>query len=231
VKEPVRAPTSEAELLERALGLAGRQLGSLADDLGIASPPNLLHAKGWAGQLLERTLGATAASRAQPDFEAIGVELKTLPVDARGRPCESTFVCTIPLRVIGDEQFVHSRVWSKLRRVLWVPIQGDREIAPARRCIGHPLLWSPSAEESADLRCDWEEIAGRIGGGDVELLTGHVGRYLQVRPKARNASARRGGVDRDGAYVETLPRGFYLRARFTARILERSFVLPVRPGR
>jgi DNA mismatch repair protein MutH len=87
-------------------------------------------------------------------------------------------------------------------------------------------LWSPSGDDRADLECDWDEIAGRIGRGDVELLTGHVGRFLQVRPKARNAKSRRRGVDRDGAYLETLPRGFYLRARFTARLLEQSFVLP-----
>lgn len=222
-------PLSEAELLGRARELAGRELGSLAEEFGVHTPLDLRRAKGWAGQLIERSLGASAGSRATPDFEALGVELKTLPVDARGRPCESTFVCTISLVGIGDEDFLHSRVWGKLKRVLWVPIDGDRAIAPANRRIGNGLLWSPSEDDRADLECDWHEIAGRIGRGDVELLSGHVGRFLQVRPKAKNARVRRRAIDRDGAYIDTLPRGFYLRARFTARLLERSFVLPRGP--
>ena len=75
-----RAPETESELFARALDLAGSTLGQLGEKLGIAVPQELLRAKGWFGQALELFLGATARSRAAPDFEALGIELKTLPV-------------------------------------------------------------------------------------------------------------------------------------------------------
>jgi DNA mismatch repair protein MutH len=114
----------------------------------------------------------------------------------------------------------------KLQRVLWVPVEGARELPVGERRIGAALLWSPSPEEERDLRFDWEELAGMIGAGRVEDITGHLGRYLQVRPKARDSHARRRGTGDDGVLISTLPRGFYLRTSFTARILRQAFSLP-----
>ena len=221
----IARPATEAELVERAEALAGLSLGELAVRHGMVAPPDLRRAKGFSGQLLELALGATAASRAEPDFPHLGIELKSLPVDRHGRPCESTFVCTIELRQIGDLEWESSRVRKKLARVLWVPIQGQRDIPPGQRRIGTPLLWSPDDSDEAELRFDWEELAGLIGRGDVEAISGHMGRFLQVRPKAANSRARRPGVDANGARVASLPRGFYLRARFTERLLKKHYHL------
>lgn len=217
------APQTENELFARALDLAGLTLGELGERLGIAVPQDMLRGKGWFGQALERALGATARSRAAPDFEALGIELKTLPIGRKGVPCESTFVCTIDLSRIGDVDWSASLVRAKLARVLWVPVEGAREIPVHARRIGTPLLWSPSAEQERALRFDWEELAGIIGRGDVENITGHLGRHLQVRPKAASSRSRRRGVDGDGASFAALPRGFYLRATFTATLLAERF--------
>ena len=113
--------------------------------------------------------------------------------------------------------------------MLWVPIEGERSIVPAARRIGEPLLWSPDPDEEAALRFDWEELAGVIGRGDVEAVTGKLGRCLQVRPKARDSRSRRKGIDADGAFFSTLPRGFYLRASFTARLLAKHYHPIARP--
>jgi DNA mismatch repair protein MutH len=218
-------PANEAELMQRARALSGLTLSELAARFSLAAPPDLRHAKGFVGALVERALGATAGSRAAPDFEALGIELKTLPVDASGRVLESTFVCTIPLVEIGEVEWASSRVRRKLSRVLWVPIEGERRIVVGARRIGEPLLWSLPPESEMLLRFDWEELAGIIGRGDVETITGHIGRCLQIRPKARDSSARRRGVDIDGARFQALPRGFYLRASFTSEILRQNYAL------
>jgi DNA mismatch repair protein MutH len=219
-------PASEAELLARARSISGASLAQLAAPLAAVVPADLRRAKGFTGQLIERTLGATAASRAEPDFPALGVELKTLPVDGRGRPVESTFVCSIPLTEIGQVEWESSRVRRKLARVLWVPVQGERRIPVGARRVGEPLLWSPDPEEEALLRFDWEELAGIIGRGGVESVTGRLGRCLQVRPKAANSRVRRQGFDEEGVPFAALPRGFYLRATFTAGILGKHYALP-----
>jgi DNA mismatch repair protein MutH len=223
----VAAPRDQAELLERAAGLAGLRLGELARRFDAAVPPDLRRAKGFVGGLLERALGATAGSRALPDFPELGIELKTLPVDRAGAPVESTFVCTIPLTEIGEVEWLDSRVRRKLSKVLWIPVDGERAIAIGERRIGHALLYELLPEDEAVLRADWEELAGSIGRGHVERLTGHVGRYLQIRPKAAHSRARRLGFDADGAPFAALPRGFYLRPSFTGALLARHFALPV----
>jgi DNA mismatch repair protein MutH len=221
-------PQNEAELWSRARDLVGMTLAELAADDGCAAPDKLLHAKGWTGQLLERRLGATAGSKDEPDFQSLGIELKTIPVDQSGRPCESTFVCTIPLLDVAVTEWERSRVHRKLQRVLWMVVQGSRDIPVAERRIGSPLLWSPDAEENALLKQDWDELAGLIGRGEIESITGHLGQVMQVRPKARNAQARRVGFDEQGVAVSQMPRGFYLRASFTGSILKRAFVMPQR---
>jgi len=223
----VAAPRDQAELLERAAGLAGLRLGQLARRFDAEVPPDLRRAKGFVGSLLERALGATAGSRALPDFPELGIELKTLPVDRAGAPVESTFVCTIPLAEIGQVEWVDSRVRRKLSKVLWIPVDGERAIAVAERRIGQALLYELPPEDEAVLRADWEELAGSIGRGHVERLTGHVGRYLQIRPKAAHSRARRLGFDADGVPFAALPKGFYLRPSFTRALLARHFALPI----
>ena len=219
----VEPPDSEAALLERARALAGRTLGWLAERTHQPVPPTLARAKGWVGLLVERSLGGAAGSRAAPDFEGLGVELKTLPISRRGLPRESTFVTTLaPHALIGG-------VWAsapprrKLARVLWVPVEASPEIPVAARRIGNPLLWSPTDDDDRVLADDWAEFQRITAEGWLDALTGHAGKYLQVRPKAADARARRWTPDPDGTDALALPRGFYLRARFTARILDAHY--------
>jgi DNA mismatch repair protein MutH len=222
----VTAPRDEAELVERAATLAGLRLTELAARFDVPVPPDLRRAKGFVGSLVERALGASAGSRALPDFPELGIELKTLPVDRTGAPVESTFVCTIPLTEIGQVEWADSRVRRKLATVLWMPVEGEREIPVAERRIGQALLYRLTLEDEAVLRADWEELAGIIGRGHVEALTGHLGQFLQIRPKAAHSRARRLGFDADGAPFAALPRGFYLRPSFTRALLARHFALP-----
>ena len=95
---PVSAPPqTEEELLSRARALTGMRLGQLARRLEQSLPADTLRCKGRVGELVEQALGATAGTLDQPDFPGLGVELKTIPVDARGRVRESTHVCFLSL--------------------------------------------------------------------------------------------------------------------------------------
>ena len=217
-------PRSEAELLARADAVAGRALGDVAADLGLRVPATTRRGKGWTGTVIEHALGASAGSLPEPDFRLIAVELKTIPIGAGRRPLESTYVCTVPLAGDAGPSWRDSNVWRKLARVLWVPFEGDRGIPlPARR-IGAALLWSPSPEEEAALASDWETLMDRVVLGRVEEISAREGECLQIRPKAANAATRRRAIGSNGAWETTLPRGFYLRASFTAAILARHYV-------
>jgi len=177
-------PESEMALLNQARSIAGYTLGELATLAGVAIPPNLKRDKGWVGGLLELWLGASAGSKPEQDFAALGIELKTIPVDAQGRPLETTFVCVAPLTGNSGVVWETSHVRHKLKRVLWIPVEGERQIPLAERHIGSPLLWSPDAEEEQQLRLDFEELMDLIVLGHVERITARHGEVLQLRPKA-----------------------------------------------
>ncbi|WP_336756423.1 DNA mismatch repair endonuclease MutH [Pantoea sp. USHLN298] len=218
-------PEDEAILLARAQALAGLTLETLADRAGLTMPPDLKRDKGWVGMLLELLLGASAGSKAEQDFAHLGIELKTIPIDATGKPLETTFVCVAPLTGNSGVTWLTSHVRHKLARVLWIPVEGQRDIPLRQRRVGAPLLWSPSAEEDEMLRQDWEELMDMIVLGQVDQITARHGAWLQIRPKAANSKALTEGIGDQGQPILTLPRGFYLKKSFTGPLLARHFLL------
>lgn len=216
-------PRHESELLARAHALFGCSVEELAARLEMRVGATGVRTKGKVGELIERALGATGGSRATWDFPDLRVELKTIPVDARGLPRESTFVCAVSLLDADRAEWETSWVRAKLARVLWVPIEmradGARTVAEAR-------LWSPSSEQQRVLAADFDEILGRIGAGDVEGVSARIGRWLQLRPKAAHGGVRTLAPGDEGETLSTVPRGFYLRARFTGAILRDAGAMP-----
>lgn len=217
------APETESELMQRAIGLAGRRLGELAQLHQTPVPDHLKKIKGWVGELLETALGATASNLPEPDFQSLGIELKTIPIKPDGHPKESTFVCTAPLVDTSGLRWQDSTVKKKLNRVLWLPIESDPSVALAERRIGNAVLWSPDNQQEAILCADWQEIIERISLGELETIDASLGQYLQLRPKAANAKSLAAGIDKQGNKIQTLPRGFYLRSRFTQQILQQHY--------
>ena len=218
-----KPPQTETELLERANAIAGMKLAELATQYALPVPDNLKKTKGWVGELLEIALGATASTLPEPDFQQIGVELKTIPVKANGLPKESTYVCTAPLINLTGLSWSNSTVKKKLQRVLWLPIQSEPSIELKNRRIGQAIIWSPSREQESVLKQDWLEIIELIALGKIDTISTSIGKYLQLRPKAANAKSLSVTVDETGNKTQTLPRGFYLRASFTEQVLHSHY--------
>ena len=212
-------PQTLEQLLSQAQSIAGLTFGELADELHIPVPPDLKRDKGWVGILLERALGATSGSKAEQDFSHLGVELKTLPINAEGYPLETTFVSLAPLVQNSGVKWENSHVRHKLSCVLWMPIEGSRHIPLRERHIGAPILWKPTAEQERQLKQDWEELMDLIVLGKLDQITARIGEVMQLRPKGANSRSITRGIGRNGEVIETLPLGFYLRKAFTAGIL------------
>lgn len=213
-------PQNLEQLLSQAQSIAGLTFGELADELHIPVPIDLKRDKGWVGMLLERALGATAGSKAEQDFSHLGVELKTLPINAEGYPLETTFVSLAPLVQNSGVKWENSHVRHKLSCVLWMPIEGSRHIPLRERHIGAPILWKPTAEQECQLKQDWEELMDLIVLGKLEQITARIGEVMQLRPKGANSRAVTKGIGKNGEIIDTLPLGFYLRKEFTAHILK-----------
>lgn len=215
-------PSSEEDLLARARALAGRDVAWIAARCGLPVPKDLRSHKGWLGQLLEIALGADGGSEDGPDFAHLGIELKTIPVDERAIPRESTWVCTAALDGSMASRWEESRVAAKLACVLWVPILTRDEDCLAERRLAAPVLWRADPVESGVLQSDWAELSGLIREGKFDRLSGRTGEALHLRPKAANNRALVPGIDEDGNWTEINPRGFYLRRSFTTRLIQRS---------
>ncbi|HLK94046.1 MAG TPA: MutH/Sau3AI family endonuclease [Polyangia bacterium] len=214
------AETLEA-LLAHARALVGVELSELADALGLPVPVGAVRTKGWSGQVIEQELGAAVGGARGPDFAALGVELKTVPVDEALVPLESTAVCQIDPVAIAAESWETSYAREKLASVLFVAL----EVPPAARSVGERRvaavrLWSPDADEARVLREDFELfVRGYYRQGRAAEITGHLGTALQVRPKGRDADDLRDGYDAAGRPTRVGKQGFYLRPAFVARIL------------
>lgn len=217
------APKNISELMHRAQQIAGYNLHQVAALHQCAVPNDLRKEKGWIGQLLELHLGATAGSKPIQDFPELGVELKTIPISAQGKPLETTFVCVAPLTGNHGVTWETSNVANKLQRVLWIPVLGERDIPVAERIIGSPLLWQPDCTENAQLKQDWEELIDMIALGQVEQINARHGKYLQLRPKAANNKIRTKAYGSEGEIIQTRPRGFYLKKAFTHNLLKKHF--------
>ena len=209
------ALANEAELVDRCREIEGLTFAQLSNHIGLPIPENPLKRKGWAGQAIELALGTTAGNQCIPDFHELGIELKTIPMNHLGKPAESTFVTTIPLLTIHQQTWETSQCFAKLRRVLWIPIEGSKDIDFYIRRIGTGVLWSPNDEQVRVLKQDWLELTDMISTGKLSEIDASMGEYLQVRPKAANAKSLCYGRDEEGQIIQTLPRGFYLRSRFT----------------
>jgi DNA mismatch repair protein MutH len=168
-------PHSINQLMQRVNNIAGLTLGQLAQQYHFKTPDDLLREKGWTGQLIEYVLGASAGSKPLPDFEDLGIELKTLPISYKGKPLETTFVSVTPLMNVTGMTWHTSSVRKKLNHVLWLPILSERNIAPFDRTIGSGFLWQPSPAQDAQLQRDWEEQMELIALGRVDEISGHLG--------------------------------------------------------
>ncbi len=207
--------------MQRAQTLAGMTLTEIAAQVGVVVPTSLTREKGWIGLLLEQILGASAGSKPEPDFPHLGIELKSLPINAQGKPLETTFVCVAPLTGLVGASWQTSHIRNKMARVLWVPVVSERHIPIGERIVGTPFIWSPSPEEEQLLALDWQELTDMIVLGNVENISGKHGQVLQLRPKAANSQAKTQAFNRHGQPFQTLPRGFYLKTAFTQMLLNK----------
>ena len=231
VLERPDSPATLEVLLARAVGLAGLRVADLARRVGLRVPRDHKSNKGFLGVAVELALGASAKTDPEPDFPALGVELKTLPIRPDGTPTESTYVCQAALDGRdADHTFATSTVGHKLAKVLFVPYVASGDIPLAERRFAMPFLWVRDATDEARLAADWQSLSGRIRRGEADTIGAADGVILQLRPKALSAADRTRGLGEDGWLVAVSPKAWYLRRTFTHTLVQRAFGLAPVPA-
>ncbi|MGN0909225.1 MAG: DNA mismatch repair protein MutH [Succinivibrio sp.] len=215
-------PLDYAALTASLESIKGRTIADLAAAAGVPLPLGPLHGKGFQGELVERFLGASAPGLPIPDFPNLGCELKTLPLDERFRPLESTFICSAPLDPSAPSRFEDSILFHKISRVLFVFLIAPRSYSYQQRFVAGYRFWKPDERQMAAIRRDYEELMELAKTGGADAITARDGTVVQMRPKAADGSALTKVAGPDGQMVLTRPRGFYMRRSFTEGLL-RSF--------
>ncbi len=219
------APTSLSELKVRLDLLVGLSLEQIANTYKIALPTSFKRAKGFTGELIEKALGANALNLPLPDFTHLAIELKTIPVSDKLEPLESTYICHLKLMPKRGESFFESTLYKKTALILFVAIEGLREIeGPKRKVLGY-YLYKPDAKTLEIIKNDYEEVMEQISLGRAHEITARTGTIVQVRPKGASGKDLVPYVNEDGEIALTRPRGFYFRAAFTKEICKKMFKL------
>lgn len=203
-------PKTIEQAIQRANNITGMTIAELAKALQIPLPHNPKSAKGFIGQLVEIALGASAGSNPIQDFPSINLELKTIPIKFNGSPAETTHICVAHLNNLCGLSFENSNVYNKIKQVLWVPVEGEKDIPIGERHIGQSFLWKMNDEEFKLLKTDFEEILEYIIHNDKENIPASIGEYMQLRPISK--------VDDKKQY------GFYLRKNFTSMLIQKYFL-------
>ncbi len=221
----IPAPKSLLELKERLDNIVGKSIAELARELEVPLPANLKNAKGFNGELLEIALGADARKLPIPDFPNLLIELKTIPVDERRMPLESTFICHLNLGKRPLNNFFESLLYKKISLILFVAIEGSKAIAKPQRRILAYYLFKPDAKTLSVIRDDYEEVMEQISLGRAHELNARMGTIVQVRPKGASGRELVPYINESGETGLTRPRGFYFRANFTKSICKNMFRL------
>ncbi|HIV14690.1 MAG TPA: hypothetical protein IAB18_02090 [Candidatus Avisuccinivibrio pullicola] len=217
------APRSLSELKERLEAIMGKSLLELTREYGLKWPARFKMAKGFTGELIEYILGGTARNLPLPDFTHLSIELKTLPIDGRYLPLESTYICHLNLMEDVGQRFEDSALYRKTALMLFVAVEGSDRIEPEiRRVMGY-YLYKPDREALARIRTDYEEVMEMVSLGHAHEINARMGEVVQVRPKGASGRDLVPYINEDGEKAYTRPRGFYFRASFTRDICKKMF--------
>jgi len=214
-------PIISAQLQGLLNSLSNRTIGSLAEELSVKIAPDAVKTKGLIGQLVERYLGVENNNLPSVDFADLQLELKTIPVNSKLQPLESTYVCTVESNRRAL-RWQDSWACKKLSNVLWVPILVKENSNITEHTALQPILWQPSAEVNAILEQDFIELMDLFYLGEAGRLNAKYGTYLHIRPKAANSRTVVDYLDSNNLHTKIVPKGFYLRTQLTKQILKQD---------
>ena len=197
-----------AEAETRIRELAGKDLRSLADDLGVTVWKGDKLNKGWAGHTIERYLGLPLNSSRSPNLGSW--ELKQVSL-RRNRQEELTVKETMwitmldPVEVVNKE-FPDSHLYTKLRRILLVSRIFESRSETRSLLYGVASFALDEDQATYDsVKADYDLIRHTILESGFESLTGRMGELVQPRTKGRGHGST--------------SRAFYARKQLVARML------------
>lgn len=138
--------------------------------------------KGYHRQLAERMLSAGGSSTAQ--LKELGIELKTIRVNAKGRPKEHMSFPGFKFMDIINEEWESSNFFHKIEsKFLLVVFQTS---ADGGEKLKRASYWNMPYQDRVEAMKVWEETKKRVLDDATNLPKPAESRVAHVRPKGRN---------------------------------------------
>lgn len=154
--------------------------------------------KGGIGQLIEENgYGLKVNNKSVPDFENLGVELKTTPVKSIRKNGKEKLVSKerLVFSIISYaeenlEDFYKSKFWDKNKKLLILYYQHNKEVPQDDWYINkYDLIQLEELEDFQQIKKDWYTIANKIKNGKAHELSESDTRLLAACTKGANAQS------------------------------------------
>lgn len=213
------------ELDRHAATLAGATAQELAAAVGQeaynASPK--APGKTGVGHLVEWYFGKPPNPSDEPDIPELGIEIKSIPLEVRGRgkkdlgPKEPTSLTMIDFRKLAAEDWPASSVHRKLAHILWVPYIHDFDDKRAHRFLA-PFRWRPDPEDLPQMERDYGIVREVVLAGRAETLSETLSVVLAARRKGVSDGTRK----QPFSAVPAPSRAWALKTSYTSTLLRRQ---------
>lgn len=215
------------DLIHRVDQFVGIPFDELGELVGMPYEGSALRNRGWAGNVVHALLGDDTSNAPEPDLEAHGVEVKSLPIDRHGKVLEPTKIDSLNYDKVAATDWWHSQTFHKLRSILFVPVVKYDPARPPDFFIRFPFLWFPTPADLSQFQRDYEEVRALIRSGEFTKLSSAEppngqGVALHTKPNHGKGS-KPTSATYQGKSIPVEKRGWMLRMSFTRPIMLRNF--------
>jgi DNA mismatch repair protein MutH len=204
-------------IVEYATKLEGKTLRQMTGLDAIADPHQR---RGSFGNAVEEYYFKYPINSSQvPDFDKVGLELKTTPLKRNSSgelvAKERLVITNIDYMGIVNENFEESHFLKKTADVLLITYLYEKDKSPLDYTIELVARWGIPEEDFPQIRHDWETVVEKVRSGHAEDISGGDTLYLEACTKAANAEVRK---RQPFSTVSAKPRAWALKASYMTTV-------------
>lgn len=158
-------------------------------------------------------------SSPEPDFEGVGLELKTTPLkrNSKGKIIakERLVITMIDYMGVVHESFETSHLMRKASNMLIISYLWEPDKDPLDYVVEVAEEWGIPERDKPQIKADWETVVGKVRAGRAEDISGSDTLYLEACTKASDSSVRRRQPYSD---VPAKPRAWALKSSYMTAV-------------
>lgn len=214
----------ENRVLDHLWTFHARKVSDVAEELGVVVPGRGIDTtRSFFADLLRAMLDSGAPKVTVTELELRGYSPKTVRMPRDGRPFEAMSFPAFRLEELAREKWESAPLRKDLERLLVAAFYApNNTVGYGRYEVGHDLFWTPSTDQWATIKKEWEDVVRRVRRGELDNLPKEAGTsVIHLRPHAQVAA----DVDvakLAGKLVAKTKQCFWLNRDFVAAIVREN---------